>query len=61
MKPKLFVDTNVMVDLLAHRAPFYEAAMQVGCDFIITRNVKDFTLSDIPICTPDEFLNSTVL
>lgn len=26
MRPKLFVDTNVMVDLLAHREPFYEAA-----------------------------------
>ncbi len=136
MKPNLFVDTNVMVDLLAHREPFYEAAaqlfsladrnkctitiaalsfsttayllerkltyeelslvlrqfasiveiasvdervvrkslsitsrfrdiedamqhyaaMQSGCDFIITRNVKDFALSDIPVYTPDEFL-----
>ena len=141
MKPKLFVDTNVMVDLLAHRAPFYEAAkqlfsladmnkctivvaalsfsttayllerkltyeelslilrqfasiveiasvdervvrkslsttsrfrdiedamqhyaaMQAGCEFIITRNVKDFALSDIPVRTPDEFLNSIIL
>lgn len=138
MKPKIFVDTNVMVDLLAHREPFYEsakrlfsladtdkctiviaalsfsttayllerkltydelstiilrqfasiveiasvdervvrkslsttsrfndiedamqhyAATQSGCDFIITRNVKDFTQSDIPVYTPDEFLN----
>lgn len=137
MKPKLFVDTNVMVDLLAHREPFYEsakrlfsladtdkciiviaalsfsttayllerkltydelssvlrqfativeiasidervvrkslsttsrfkdiedamqhyAATQSGCDFIITRNVKDFTQSDIPVYTPDEFLS----
>lgn len=141
MKPKLFVDTSVMVDLLAHREPFCEAAkqlfsladmnkctitvaalsfsttayllerkltyeelslilrqfasiveiasvdervvrkslsttsrfrgiedamqhyaaMQAGCDFIITRNVKDFALSDIPVYTPDDFLDSIAL
>ena len=33
------------------------AETQSGCDFIITRNVKDFTQSDIPVYTPDEFLN----
>ena len=135
MKPKLCVDTNVMVDLLAHREPFYEtaqqlfsladmnkctivvasmsfsttayllerkltyeelsltlrqfasiveiasvdehvvrkslsttshfrdiedamqhyAAIQADCDFIITRNVKDFALSDIPVYAPDDF------
>ena len=39
MKPNLFVDTNVMVDLLAHREPFYEAAAQL------------FSLADRNKCT----------
>ena len=140
MKQKVFADTNVMVDLLAHRVPFYEAAMrlfsltdrgectivvsalsfsttayllerklnyedlslvlrqfasiveiasvdertvrkslsttsgfrdiedamqhyaalQTGCDAIVTRNVKDFTQADIPVYTPDEFLAKEV-
>lgn len=138
MKQKIFIDTNVMVDLLARRAPFYEdakqlfslvdmgkctaavavlsfsttayllekklsyeelslvlrqfasiveiasidervvrkslattshfrdiedamqhyAAMQSECDVIITRNVKDFSQSDIPVFSPAEFLKN---
>ena len=136
MKQKVFIDTNVMVDLLAKREPFYEAAKQLfslvdlgkcvavvapisfstaayllerklnydklsqllrefasiveiagiderivrkslatnsrfrdiedamqhyaaiqsECDCIITRNVKDFTSSDIPVYLPVDFL-----
>ncbi len=136
MKQKIFIDTNVMVDLLAQREPFYTAAKQIfslvdigkctavvaaisfsttayllekrlsyddltsvlrqfasiveiasidertvrkslsmsskfrdiedamqhyaaiqsECDLIITRNVKDFTQSDIPVLSPDNFL-----
>ena len=29
MKQRIFIDTNVMVDLLAKREPFYEAAKQL--------------------------------
>jgi predicted nucleic acid-binding protein len=33
-----------------------ECAKEFGADFIITRNVKDFKLSNIPAITPGEFL-----
>ncbi|MEY8591756.1 PIN domain-containing protein [Butyricimonas hominis] len=136
MNQKVFIDTNVMVDLLAKREPFYDtakqlfslvdlgkcsavvaaisfsttayllerklsyeeiylvlrqfssiveiasidertvrkslsvtsrfrdiedamqhyAAVQSGCDIIITRNVKDFVQSDLPVFSPEEFL-----
>ena len=36
------------------------AALQTGCDAIVTRNVKDFTQADIPVYTPDEFLAKEV-
>lgn len=98
MKQKVFIDTNVMIDLLAKREPFYKAAkhlfslvdtgkciavlapisfkslattsrfrdiedamqhyaaVQAECDCIVTRNVKDFQNSDIPIYLPDDYL-----
>ena len=36
----------------------YFSALRTNCDIIITRNGKDFKKSQIPIMTPDEFLNS---
>ncbi len=36
----------------------YFSALRTGCDTIITRNGKDFKKSQIPVMTPDEFLNS---
>lgn len=39
MKQKIFIDTNVMVDLLAQREPFYTAAKQI------------FSLVDVGKCT----------
>ena len=36
----------------------YLSALRTECDFIITRNGKDFKKSQIPVMTPDEFLNS---
>lgn len=136
MKNRIFIDTNVMIDLLAHREPFYLAAKKIfslvdmgkytavvapisfstasyllgrklnyedlvqvlrqfssiveiatideftvrkslsvfsrfkdiedamqhyaavnsQCDLIITRNIKDFLVSDIPVYSPDDFL-----
>lgn len=61
MKQKIFIDTNVITtshfrdieDAMQHYA-----AMQSECDVIITRNVKDFSQSDIPVFSPDEYLKS---
>lgn len=36
----------------------YYAAKREKADYIITRNTKDFTLSEIPVLMPNEFLNS---
>jgi predicted nucleic acid-binding protein len=36
----------------------YHSALRTECDIIITRNGKDFKKSQIPVMTPDEFLNS---
>ena len=135
MKEKLFLDTNVVIDLLGEREPFYESAAKIAtladkekidiyvsaltystvyfilvgfenkeivkekigkfkviaktydltdkvidkgllsdfpdfedslqyysalesnCDIIITRNSKDFKKSDLPVLTPEEYLN----
>ena len=34
----------------------YFCAVKCDADYIITRNIKDFPLNDIPVLTPDEFL-----
>ena len=34
-----------------------ECAVSFGADYIITRNVQDFTASRIPALTPEDFLN----
>ena len=36
----------------------YFSALQTECDIIITRNGKDFKKSEIPVMSPEEFLNS---
>ena len=36
----------------------YFCALQMDCSLLITRNVKDFKLSAIPVLTPDEYLKS---
>lgn len=33
-----------------------ECAMSIAADYIVTRNVKDFSTSEIPAIMPDEFL-----
>jgi len=35
----------------------FECALSVGADFIITRNIKDFTSSTVKPITPEDFLN----
>lgn len=34
----------------------YQAAIDCKCDCIISRNVKDFVFSSIPVYTPEKFL-----
>ena len=36
----------------------YHCALKMNCNLLITRNVKDFKKSAIPIMTPDEYLKS---
>lgn len=36
----------------------YYCALKMDCKILITRNSKDFKESDIPVLTPDEYLNS---
>lgn len=36
----------------------YFAAVKMECNILITRNGKDFKESEIPVLTPDEYLNS---
>jgi len=36
----------------------YFSALHMDCDILITRNVNDFKGAQIPVMTPDEFLNS---
>ena len=57
--------TNQNVDkgLLSDFSDFEDAlqyfnALDKNCDIIITRNVKDFKTSKIPVLTPSEYLNS---
>ena len=35
----------------------YYSAVRMECNIIVTRNGKDFKKSDIPILTPEEYLN----
>ena len=35
----------------------HESARHAGAEYIITRNIKDFKQSKIPVFTPTEFLN----
>lgn len=42
---KVFLDTNIL-----------NAAVDAACECIVTRNVKDFSLSEMPVYSPDDFL-----
>jgi predicted nucleic acid-binding protein len=39
-------------------AVLHESARQAGAEYIVTRNVKDFKASKIPVYTPIEFLST---
>lgn len=60
------VNDRTVDDALASNFDDFEDAMQyyaaVKCkaDFIITRNVKDFAGTKIPVMTPDDYLTSLI-
>jgi predicted nucleic acid-binding protein len=67
-KFKVIAETSDLTDkiidkgLLSNFSDFedslqYYCAVEMNCDIIITRNGKDFKESDIPVLTPDEYLN----
>ncbi|WP_277234705.1 PIN domain-containing protein [Phocaeicola salanitronis] len=57
-----FIDEQVVDEALTSGFDDFEDALQYfsaikeNVDVIITRNVKDFSLSKLPVVTPDEFL-----
>lgn len=61
---RLFLDTDIVVDVLERREPFchfedamqYYTAIKAKADVIITRNGKDFTASKLPVMTATEYL-----
>ena len=68
---RVLIDTNVLIDFISVRKPYYEAARRIidACDRellagciaahsipdIITRNEADFVNSSIPSISPDVF------
>jgi predicted nucleic acid-binding protein len=68
-KFKVLVETSDLTDRIIDKglnskfsdfedALQYYSAINMNCNIIITRNAKDFKESDIPVMTPDEYLNS---
>ena len=60
---KVMFDINVVLDIVAHRQPFYEdssaaylkvvaAAQSSGCSCIVTRNVRDFSRCGMRVADP---------
>jgi len=55
MKPKVFLDTNILLDLFLERPGFEDAsrilqavcANKGGCSYIITRNVTHFHFTSL--------------
>lgn len=65
---KVLLDTDVNLDFILQRQPFYEEAKEVfirnewaiaeDLEAIITRNTKDFAKSSLKVYTPAEFLQT---
>lgn len=59
----VLVDEQTVDEALASEFDDFEDALQYysakkeNVEVIVTRNVKDFLLSELPVLTPDEFLN----
>jgi len=53
----IFVDSDILLDLLLKRAPYYSsAAKSRGITCLVTRNKSDYQVTDIIICTAEEYL-----
>jgi len=58
------MDEEQLRAAIAHPAPDfedmlqYQCALSAGCDVIVTRNTRHFSFSELPLCTPQEFLDS---
>lgn len=58
---RVLIDTNVILDVLQNRQPFFEDAVQAFCgkryhvSYIITRNTKDYKLSPVKAIGPVDF------
>lgn len=56
------VDHQVVLDALHSSFKDFEDALQnaaassVGVNFLLTRNIKDYKKSDLPVMTPEEYL-----
>jgi hypothetical protein len=56
MMDKLFLDTNVVMDLSVNENHIIWLLLRLQP--FRTRNGKDFKMSDIPFLSPQEYLNS---
>ncbi|MCL2234939.1 MAG: hypothetical protein FWB98_00670 [Defluviitaleaceae bacterium] len=52
---KILIDTNIILDAL-----LAERAYRNGMDYIITRNIADFSKSPVQALTPTQFLKTRV-
>jgi predicted nucleic acid-binding protein len=43
MESRILVDTNILLDYLMKREPFYPYAKEFGAEYIVTRNTDDKT------------------
>ena len=68
-KFKVIAETSDLTDMIIDKgllsgfsdfedALQYYCALRMECNLLITRNVRDFKGSDIPVMTPDEYLSS---
>ncbi len=54
MKPRLFLDTNVMLDLLGEREPFYEPIAKLAT--LVDAGTLEFSVSALSYATVNYFL-----
>ena len=54
MKPRLFLDTNIMLDLLGEREPFYEPIAKLAT--LVDRGELGFAVSALSYATVNYFL-----
>jgi hypothetical protein len=59
MMKKVFVDTDIIIDLLAMREPHYQfSARLFSITTLLTRNLKDYKKANISVLTAEQYLKS---